>query len=267
MTGGNVVRGEGVSVGYDGRAVVADLTMTAPAGRCTALLGANGCGKSTLLRSIAGLHPLMAGSWQVGAVHRDPRTASRPLAGAVALVGQSHDTSFPFSALDVVLTGRVRFVGAFRGPAAADADAAARALDRLGILALATRDYTTLSGGERQLVLLARALAQEAAILLLDEPTTYLDLRNQHHVLATLRELCDQDGLTIVATLHDPNQALAYADHAVLLRRRSALEEPSLVAAGRPADMLTADTVAEAYQVGARFIQTERGPALLPWLE
>ena len=202
MTGGNVVRGEGVSVGYDGRAVVADLTMTAPAGRCTALLGANGCGKSTLLRSIAGLHPLMAGSWQVGAVHRDPRTASRPLAGAVALVGQSHDTSFPFSALDVVLTGRVRFVGAFRGPAAADADAAARALDRLGILALATRDYTTLSGGERQRVAIARALVTRPACVLADEPTGNLDPATSLEIVTLLNDI-NSTGTTVLMATHD----------------------------------------------------------------
>lgn len=254
-----------LNAGYEGRVVVRDFEVAVPAGRLTALLGANGCGKSTALAVVAGLLEPMSGgvSFGVGGVD-GVKPARRDF---LAMVAQGHALSFPFSVLDVVLTGRVRFISTFRTPAPSDVAASERALERMGIAHLSGRDYTTLSGGERQLVLLARALAQEPQILLLDEPTTYLDLHNQHRVLSVVRELC-ADGLTVLATLHDPNQALAYADRAIVMRRLDADDtRPSLISAGSPGGVINVDSLREAYGIEARFVGTDRGPAMLPWLD
>lgn len=180
-----------------------DLDFTLAAGELTAILGTNGRGKSTLLRVLGGLRQPTSG-----------RLALHPHTG---FVPQDFGGSFPYTVLDVVLMGRTRHVGLFATPGQADVDKALAALDATGMADFAGRNITSLSGGQRQLVLIARALAGENAVLLLDEPASALDLKNQDIVLTLLGRLADSQGLAIAFTTHQPNHAVAVADKVLLM--------------------------------------------------
>ncbi|WP_421693889.1 ABC transporter ATP-binding protein [Aestuariivirga sp.] len=187
------------------------LSFSLQQGKTLALLGRNGNGKTTLLKCLAGLLAPGAGSVRCS--------------GAIGYVPQSFTPAFGYSVFDVVLMGRARHVGLFSKPTAIDRQQARGALDLIGLGSLSQRSVTTLSGGERQLVLIARALASEANILLLDEPASALDFHNQALMLSTLRRLTLQRGLTIVMTTHEPTHALEIADRVVLLHGSGSGEE------------------------------------------
>jgi len=213
-----------------------DLSLTLRKGQTLALLGRNGRGKTTLLRCLAGLLRPTA-----GAIRND---------GHIGYVPQSFAPVFAYSAFDVVLMGRARHVGVFANPTAADRAHAFAALERLGLTGLARRTVTTLSGGERQLVLVARAIASQADVLLLDEPASALDFRNQAMVLAVLRRLAD-DGMSIVMTTHDPTHALHIADRAILLHGSGRAEEGAVV------DICTEPRLSDLYGIRMKALQAE----------
>lgn len=191
-----------------------DLSLEARAGRFTAMLGPNGAGKSTLLRRLAGALP-----GPVGTVFVDGEDmATLPAARRAALVGylpQLHSAIFPFRVEDVVLTGRAAFVRSL--PGAHDRERARLAMEAVDIGRLADRRYTELSGGERQLVMVARVLAQGPKVILLDEPVAHLDLGNGARLLRLLRRLA-RDGTTVLAVLHEPGAAFQHADDFLFLR-------------------------------------------------
>ncbi|WP_374310406.1 ABC transporter ATP-binding protein [Methylocella sp.] len=195
---------EGLGFFYSpGRWLLRNLDATAPRGGVLAVLGPNGRGKTTLLKLLLGaLKPCE------GAARLDGRTAFVP---------QLFHASFDYSALDMVLMGRARRIGLFSQPSAQDEAAALDALDRFGVAAHARSPFHSLSGGERQLVIFARALAAQADILILDEPTSALDLKNQALVLRWILRLSREHGLTIVMTTHHPEHALAVADQTLLM--------------------------------------------------
>lgn len=213
-------------------------------GEVAALLGANGAGKTTLFQCLTGYWRPCAGRIALG---RDDLGALPPRERALrlAVVPQEHAPPFAYHVRDVVLMGRAPHIGAFGGPGAKDRAVAEDALAAVGILALAERDYTRISGGERQLVLTARALAQQAPILLLDEPTAHLDLRNQLLVLERICEAARTRGLTVLMTLHDPNLALMFADRVLLLHGGG------IVADGRPDAVITREVLAEICDIAA----------------
>lgn len=194
--------------------ILTDLSISVSEGQLSVLLGPNGVGKSTLFRCIMGAQPYR------GRVEIDSLSIAdwdtRRLAQTVAYVPQEHTPSFSFLVRDVVLMGRNPHRGGVFGPGQADMEAALGALDSLGLLGLAERSYLTLSGGQRQLVLIARALAQGARFLLLDEPTASLDFGNQMMVWQTVRRLVD-DGRGALVCTHDPNHALWFGDTAIAL--------------------------------------------------
>ena len=198
------LRIEGASQTYDGeRWQFRNLDFHLRAGEITAVLGPNGRGKSTLLRVLAGLLKPTSGK-----VH---------LSQNVGFVPQEFSGAFPYSVLDVVLMGRARHIALFQTPRRIDIEQAMEALRATGMAEYASRSIDALSGGERQLVLIARALAGENEVLLLDEPASALDLRNQDIVLNLLGELADREALAIAFTTHQPNHAVAIADRVLLM--------------------------------------------------
>ena len=206
---------------YTGDAVLRDVCALFQQGQLHALFGPNGCGKTTLLRCIVGLLPCR-GVQVFGQPLHDltPRQRAR----LVAYVPQEHRTGFPFTVQEVVLMGRTPHLGGLFGPRSQDVDRAQQALCRVGVQDLAQRPYTQLSGGQRQLVLLARALCQDAPLLVLDEPTSALDFKNQLLVWRCLCRLRDQ-GKTILVCTHDPNHLLWYCDQALCLQQGRVLAQ------------------------------------------
>lgn len=172
-------------------------------GEITAILGPNGRGKTTLLKAVVGLHKLNEGDVT--------------LEGEAGYVPQDAWTTFPYSVLDMVLMGRARHIGMFSGPRRADFNAAMEALNILGALRFKDRPFNTLSGGERQIVLIARALASGARCLLLDEPASALDFKNQEVILKTLKQLSIERNLSVLLTTHYPQHAVHVADNVLLM--------------------------------------------------
>jgi iron complex transport system ATP-binding protein len=223
--------GRGLSIGYRDRVVGRALDVSLAQGEVLSLLGPNGSGKTTLLKTLLGILAPLAGAALIDGKPIASYAASER-ARRIAYVPQSHVPSFAFTVETVVLMGRTAHGSLFSAPSAADRAVAGRALERFGIAALRARPYTMLSGGERQLVLLARALAQEPQFIVLDEPTASLDFGNQGKVMSEIRALAAA-GHGILFTTHDPNHALRAADRAFLMRDGQRLAE------GRVREVLT----------------------------
>jgi len=206
-----------LAIGYPGRTIGQGMDLHLERAEVFCLLGPNGSGKSTLFRTLLGLLAPLAGS-----VLLDGRPLShwprRTLAGRIGYVPQAQDRLLPFTVEDMVLLGRSARLGLFSSPSSRDRSVGHACLERLGIAHLRQRVYTTLSGGERQLVLIARALAQEPALLVLDEPTASLDFGNQIRVLEHVQALREQ-GLGILLCTHQPEHALRVADRIALFRQ------------------------------------------------
>jgi len=212
-----ILSGHNLTIGYRDRVVGNHLDISLKAGEVLALLGPNGGGKTTLLKTLLGLLPPKGGEVRLG----DRPLASytlRERARRIAYVPQSHGATFGFMVETFVLMGRTAHGTLFSRPSTADRAIAARMLERFGIAHLADRPYTKISGGERQLALLARALAQEPKFVVLDEPTASLDFGNQGRVMREIRAL-GASGHGVLFTTHDPNHAMRAADRAFLLRQ------------------------------------------------
>ncbi len=243
----------GVSVELGGRDVVAEVNLAVEAGDWVTLIGPNGAGKTTLLRAIAGLTPargeIEVGGMSVGGASR------RQLARSVAFVPQLPYAPAEMRVDDFVLLGRTPHIGYFASERRTDVEAAHRALATLDLAQFGHRRLGTLSGGERQRAVLARALAQEAPVLLLDEPTSALDAGRQQEALELIDALRLDAGLTVVATMHDLTLAGQYASRLLLL------SGGRVVAHGAPAEVLTEPLIAEHY--GAR-VRVLDGLAVVP---
>jgi iron complex transport system ATP-binding protein len=236
-------------------AAVRGLSLTAESGGWTALIGPNGAGKTSALRALAGLVPF---DGEIRIEEQDVRRLGRrDLARLVAFVPQKPETPPELTVAEYVLLGRTPHISYLGGEGKRDRDAAARALRRLDLVEFAQRPLGSLSGGELQRAVLARALAQEARVLLLDEPTTSLDLGRQQLALELVDEL-RQDGLTVVTTLHDLTIAGQYAEHLVLL------DGGSVVAEGAAADVLSTPNVAAHYGANVRVIEDPSGVFVVP---
>ncbi len=200
------------------RSILYDLTFSVAPGELVAILGPNGAGKTTLFRCLAQL--IKPDQGEILLQGRPIEVYSpKELYQILTLAPQFSQIGFPYTVLTVALMGRASYLSPFSRPRKHDYEKAQEALALLGIQDLASRPFNTLSGGQRRLVLIARALAQEAKLLLLDEPTAHLDLKHQILVLSKIRELSRQKGLTILVSLHDPNLALTYADRVLCLKK------------------------------------------------
>lgn len=244
-----------LAIGYGTHHVGSGLSLNIGAGEILCLLGPNGCGKTTLFRTLMGLLPSLGGSVLLGGrpitgLHR------AEIARRIAYVPQAHAPPFPYEAQEVVLMGRTARLGPFGQPGEADRVAALSAMDRLGIGDLAGRDYSGLSGGQRQLVLIARALAQEAGLIVMDEPTASLDFGNRIQVLnqiATLVGDAVDEERSVILSTHDPDQAFALGARVVLMH------QGNILADGPAADILTGTNLSSVYGLPMIVERTESG--------
>jgi iron complex transport system ATP-binding protein len=237
--------------GFASRKVGEGVTFTLAPGETLAVLGGNGAGKTTLFRTLLGLLPARGGRVDVDGVPVAALSAARR-AASIAYVPQLHSPAYAYSVTDAVLMGRASHIGTFARPGRADRAAAADALATLGIGALAARPITEISGGERQLVMIARALAQAAPILVLDEPTASLDFGNRVRVLRELDRLRAR-GMTILFSTHEPDQALAHSDRALLLAEGRTLVLDTVARA------LTATNIERLYGTPVRLFPLDAG--------
>ena len=240
-----------LSIGFPGHLVGSGISLALDTGEVLCLLGPNGAGKTTLFRTLLGLQRPLSG---FAAIDGKPLDRLRPaeIAQRMAYVPQAHVTEFSYSVLDVVLMGRTARLKPFSSPGAEDERVAREKLNGLGIGALADADYTRISGGQRQLVLVARALAQGAPILVMDEPTASLDFGNQTMVLARIRDLATE-GYGVVLSTHDP-------DHALLVANRVAIiAEGGLRAVGAANDVVTGAMLSGIYGTEVRVEETPSG--------
>ena len=246
----------GVTVELGGRPVVDRVDAVVADGEWLALIGPNGAGKTTLLRAIA---RLVTFAGEIALDGRPVAELSRTqLARLVAVVPQEPFTPPWMTVAEYVLLGRTPHLGPLAKEGARDRDAAARSLARLDLVPFVSRRLGTLSGGEKQRVVVARALAQEAPIVLLDEPTAALDIGHQQQALDLLDGLREESGLTLVAAMHDLTLAAQYADRVLLL------DAGRLVADGAPADVLTQEALARHYGARVRVVALDDGFAVLP---
>jgi len=250
-----------LSVSYGERQVLHSLTFQLTAGSILAVIGPNGSGKTTLIRSISGLLPVKSG--QILVQGRDlTRLSPAKRARLIAVVPQARSLPPAFSAWETVLLGRTPHLNWLGQVSKVDEDAARQAMLRTETLDLAERRVGELSGGEQQRLLLARALAQAAPILLMDEPTAHLDLQHQLHQLEQVRQLARQDGLAVLVVLHDLNLVARYADRVALLVKGE------LAALGDIHDVLNGELLSKAYHVPLEVLHPHPGgpPMIMPLL-
>ena len=234
------LRGENLSLGYGKKIIARDLSVSIPDGHFTAIIGPNGCGKSTLLRTLSRLMSPVEGSVFLDG-EQIQRFASKEVARRIGLLAQNATTPGDITVQELVARGRYPHQPLFTRWRQEDDEAVKRAMQATGITDLAQQSVDTLSGGQRQRAWIAMVLAQETSIMLLDEPTTWLDISHQIDLLELLSELNRTQGYTLAAVLHDLNQACRYATHLIALR------DGEIVAQGAPKEIVTPDLIARIY--------------------
>lgn len=238
---------------YGDHKVLKDISFEAREGEMLCILGPNGAGKSTMFRCILGLLRGYEGEILIDGSEVSDLPA-RERASRMAYIPQTSKQVFSYTALDMVLMGASSTLSAWRAPGARERKKALAALERLGILELAGRLYTNLSGGEQQLVLIARAIAQGAKTLIMDEPTSSLDYGNQMRVEQQLKSLADE-GYLIVQSTHNPEQTYMFADRII------AIKDGTIISAGRPGDIMDEELIRELYGIEVSVVESVQGKA------
>ena len=279
---------ENLTLSYEKNLVLNNVNFSIKKGSVVTLVGPNGCGKTTLLKIINGFLRQNEGTVYIDSRNVE-KIANRDLARILGHVSQMHKSSFPFSVLDVVLTGRMPYISIFSTPGKEDVEKAYEVLEFMGIAHFAQRPYTQISGGERQMVMIAKALAQEPDFLLLDEPTSFLDLKNQIHVLKTIISLAKTRNITVLMTLHEPNHALLFSDEIILLRKLNGLKNDNfstlyenspeaspekknllafpmknIVSLGAPEKVMTPEKIKEAYGIAVEVLEHKGKRMIIP---
>lgn len=247
---------ENLCFSYGERRVLCDVSFTAEKGELLSVLGPNGAGKSTLFRCIIGALDGYVGTITMNGV--DLRTLSaREKARHIAYIPQAHRPTAGYTVLDTALMGLTRQLGTVSQPKKQHMELALSALEQLGIAQLAERDFSRLSGGEQQLVLIARAITQQAEVMVMDEPTSSLDYGNQLRVLQKVRELTKQ-GYTVLMSTHNPQHALSFADRVL------ALDDGGVAAFGSTDNVLTPALLEKLYDIQTAFAETADGTVIIP---
>ncbi len=229
-----------VTLGYDGRMVLSGVSLEVLAGKVLGIVGPNGCGKSTLIKGITKVIPLLGGDILLD----DKSLLKLPqseIARCIAVVPQSASLPEAFTAFEIVMMGRTPHLGFLRYEGKKDIDIAVKAMQMTDTLHLSERRAGELSGGEKQRLTIARALAQQPQIILLDEPTSHLDINYQVETLELISDLCRRDGLAVLAALHDLNLAAQYCDRIIML------DGGRIFAEGSPCEVVTAFNVKQVY--------------------
>lgn len=234
-----ILRVKDAAFAYGKKNVWENINLEVKRGECLSILGANGCGKTTLLNCISGTHTLKS-----GLVELDGKPVAdysvRERAKKIGYVFQEHKTPFPYSSIEIVRMGRTPYMSTFGSPDSADTEMAYEIMENLGIAHLADKSYTQISGGERQLVLIARTLCQQPDILILDEPTSHLDFKNQAKVIKTIKGL-SESGMTILMTSHFPNHVW-YVNGRVVM-----MGDGGVISDGPVEDVMTEENLSKTY--------------------
>lgn len=241
-----------ITFSYGRRDIFNNISFQMEQGEVFFLLGPNGCGKTTLLDCILGLLKLRTGEIKVnGTSIRGLRR--KHLAHQLAYIPQSHEKAFPYTVLDIVLMGRAAYIGMLAAPTQQDVEIAEEALITVGIIQLKDRSYTHLSGGEGQLVMIARALAQQAPLIVMDEPTAHLDLKNEMAIMEIISALVRDKGISIIMATHFPNHAFYFENNGVSTRV-ALMDKATFQAAGKPSEVLSEENLSLLYDIDARVV-------------
>jgi len=249
-----------LTFGYDPQDIFKNISFQVKKGEVFFLLGPNGCGKTTLLDCILGLLKPKGGDIRLNG--KDTKgTRCDHIAKQLAYVPQSHEKTFPYTVLDIVLMGRASYIGMFGSPSEQDIDFAEEALELVGIIHLKDRRYTQLSGGEGQLVMIARSLAQKTPLIIMDEPTSHLDFKHEMVILETIVELVRDTGISIIMATHFPNHAFYFENNRVNTRV-ALMNQGTFLVSGTPTDVISEENLWWLYNINARvasfFINTEQ---------
>ncbi|WP_261841872.1 ABC transporter ATP-binding protein [Aliamphritea ceti] len=253
------IQGKHLQTGYRQKILIDEALIKIPKGKITVLLGGNGCGKSTLLRTLAGLHPKQSGEVWIG--NRQLETIRpRQLAQIMAFLPQHPQAPETLTINELVMLGRYPYRKGFLPPSKTDKQAVNSALANTDLLALAEQSLGNISGGQRQRAWLAMILAQETDILMLDEPTSYLDLSHQYDLLNLIKHLNDQHQKTILIVLHDLNQAFEFADHLIYMKNGKVITQ------GSPAETASESLIHEVFNLRCSIQQHPESncPLLVP---
>lgn len=241
-----------LSFGYDERDVLQDISFQLKRGEILFLLGPNGCGKTTLLDCVLGfLKPGEGDIYLNGSNIKGIR--AEQVARQLAYVPQSHEKTFPYTVMDIVLMGRASYIGIFASPSRQDIAIAKEMLELLGIYHLKDRPYTHLSGGEGQLVMIARALVQKTDLIVMDEPTAHLDFKHEMVIMETIVDLVQESGLAILMASHFPNHAF-YFENNDLRCRVALMDDCRFLDMGTPTQVLSEYNLKKTYNINARVV-------------
>jgi len=253
----NVLDVDSLSFAYGDKTVFEDVSFPLRAGEILCLMGPNGCGKTTLLDNVMAIHKPKTG--RIDLMGEPLHSYKRhQIARHIAYVPQTHQITFPYTVAEVVLMGRTAYTGPFGEPKAEDEEIALEALSKIGIRHFADRPYDRLSGGEVKLTLLARALGQKTALIVMDEPTAHLDMKNELFFLETLAGLCSEEQMAVLIATHSPSHAF-YFDAKGLDCCAAMMSKGRIIACGRPDDVVTKDMIREVYGVNAAITMEDSG--------
>lgn len=247
-----LIEARGVSFGYNGTPLFRDINFSIEPGELFCLLGPNGCGKTTLLDCILGHLKPLSGEILISGSNIN-RTRPEQIARQIAYVPQTHEKTFPYTVRDVVLMGRAAYIGMFGQPGEDDLAIAEEALAMVGITHLRNRRYTQLSGGEVQLVMVARALAQRTPVIVMDEPTAHLDFKHELVIMEKVVELVQKQGLAILMATHFPNHCF-YFENSGLPTEVAMMSNMNFLAMGSPSEVLSEENLQQLYNVNTRVV-------------
>lgn len=238
---------------YEKKEVFSNVSLSLGSGEICCLIGPNGCGKTTLLDCILGFHHINSGEILIynKYIHEYRK---HELAQRIAYVPQSHTKTFPYKVLQAVVMGRAAYINFFSAPGKEDEDIAMNCLERVGMAHLAEMPYTQISGGEMQLVMLARALAQDTKVIIMDEPTAHLDFKNELLFLETVADLIKNKDVSVLMATHMPNHSFYFENkglNVTLAMMNNGMLEPK----GKPKDILTEEKLRQLYKIDARLLE------------